>query len=176
MVSHFILVRHGSPRWDIADQRRLRGGARDWVPLSWQGVEEAKHTAERLREETTADLILASPMARALQTAAILSRAMDLPLEVEFDLHEWLPDLDYSFDSFDPVRKATAEMESCGGEWPSGETRCWEPLSSVRRRVLAVLGRYQREEGVIVVCHGVIIDALTGEHLPPGGYATFKLS
>ena len=176
MVSHFILVRHGSPEWDIADQRRLRGGARDWVPLSRQGVEEAKHTAERLREETTAGLILASPMARALQTAALLSRAMDLPLEVEFDLHEWLPDLDHSFDSFDPVRKAAAEMESGGGEWPSGETRCWEPLSRVRRRVLAVLGRYQREGGVIVVCHGVIINALTGEHLPPGGYTTFKLS
>jgi broad specificity phosphatase PhoE len=42
-------------------------------------------------------LILTSPMTRALQTAALLSRALDLPLAVEFDLHEWVPDRTYSW-------------------------------------------------------------------------------
>ena len=87
MVRHllsapFILVRHGSPQWDLVDQRRLRGGTRDWRP--------------------------------------------------------------------------------------------WEPLSSVRRRVLAVLRRYQHEQGTIVVCHGVVIKALTGKQLSTGEFTTFE--
>ncbi len=175
MNARFILVRHGSPDWNLADQRRLRGGTRDWVPLSPQGVEEVRQAAERLRGEMNAGLIVASPMTRALHTAAILSRALDLPFEVEYDLHEWLPHLNQDFDSFDFVLKAAAEMDSRGGEWPSGESRCWEPLSSVRRRVLAVLRRYQREQAVIVVCHGVVISGLTGEQLLTGGYTSFEL-
>lgn len=174
LTARFILVRHGSPQWDLADQRRLRGGMRDWVPLSPQGVEEIRQTAERLRGETTAGLILASPMTRAIHTAAILSRTLDLPLEVEYDLHEWLPHLNQDFDNFDFVLKVTAEMDGFGGEWPPGETRCWEPLSRMRRRVLAVLRRYQHEQGAIVVCHGLVIKALTGKQLSTGEFTAFE--
>lgn len=73
------------------------------------------------------------------------------------------------------MRAATTEMESCGGEWSPGETRSWEPLSRVRDRVLSVLRRHQREQGVIVVCHGLVITALTGKSLSPGEYTAYKL-
>ena len=42
-----------------------------------------------------AQLIVSSPYTRALQTASIISRAVDIPLQVEMELHEWLPDLNY---------------------------------------------------------------------------------
>lgn len=80
----FTLARHGPPFYDLAEERRLRGGVRDWVPLSPEGIAEVERAAERLRG-LSADLILSSPMTRALQTASILSRTLDVPLAVEFD-------------------------------------------------------------------------------------------
>lgn len=145
------------------------------MPLSQKGITEIEQTAQRLRN-TAATLVLASPMTRALQTAHILSRTLDLPLAVEFDLHEWLPDLTQSFDSLAEVVAASRDMEAHAGEWPEGETRTWEPLSSVRRRAEGVLRRYAHMEHVIVACHGTLISALTGEALPCGGTAAFRFS
>ncbi len=170
----FILVRHGSASYDLAEARRLRGGMRDWVPLSPRGVEEAEAAAARLKG-TSARLILSSPMTRALQTAAILSRRLDLPLAVEFDLHEWLPDLTQTYDSSKVVADAAEEMARCGGEWPEGASRSWEPLSQVRRRVLDVLRRNAQPDGVIVVCHGTVIAALTGRSLGCGEQTLYAL-
>ena len=48
-------------------------------------------------------LIVTSLMTRALQTAALLSRALHVPLAVEFDLHEWVPDLTFSWTTPDEV-------------------------------------------------------------------------
>jgi len=110
-----------------------------------------------------------------LQTAAIISRRLDLPLAAEFDLHEWLPDLTQTYDSSEVAAAAAEEMARCGGEWPEGESRGWEPLSSVRRRVLAVLRRYARNDGVIVVCHGTVIEALTGRSLGCGEQVRYEL-
>lgn len=129
----------------------------------------------RLRD-TRARLILASPMTRSLQTAAILSRAPDLPLAVEFDLYEWLPDLTQTYDSSAVATAAAAEMSQCGGDWPEGQRLGWEPLSQVRRRVLAVLSRYDEDDGhVIVVCHGTVIPALTGRPLGCGEHIPYRL-
>lgn len=173
-MATFILVRHGTPLYNLAEERRLKGGARDWVPLSPKGIEEVEQAAERLRWGD-ADLILSSPMTRALQTAAILSRVLDLPLAVEFDLHEWLPDLTQSYDSAASALASAKEMEQCLGEWPQGETRPWERLSSVRHRVQAVLRRYVELETVIVACHGTVISALKGQPVSCGEHVAYRL-
>ena len=61
------------------------------------------------------------------------------------------------------------------GEWPAGERRRWEPNSSVRRRAQAVLARYTRLAQVEVICHGVVIHCLTGEHTTLGGISPYVL-
>lgn len=173
-MATFTLVRHGTPMYTLAEERRLKGGMRDWVPLSPEGIAEAEQTAERLRG-TPATLVLSSPMTRALQTAAILSRSLNLPLAVEFDLHEWLPDLTQTYDSVAVAMESTRDMAAHAGEWPEGEPRSWGPLSSVRRRVRGVLERYAHREQVIVVCHSMVIEALTGESLRCGGSIEMKM-
>lgn len=173
-MTTFTLIKHGTALYELAEERRLKGGMRDWVPLSTQGVVEIEQTAERLRG-TPATLILSSPMTRALHTAAILSRTLDLPLAVEFDLHEWLPDLTQSYDTAQVALAAGRELEAHAGEWPPGETRPWEPLSRVRHRVQGVLQRYTHLEHVMVVCRGTVIFALTGAALPGGGSTTYRL-
>lgn len=147
---------------------------RDWIPLSARGVAEAEAAADRLCD-TPARLVLSSPMTRALQTAAIISRALDLPLAVEFDLHEWLPDVSQTYDSTAAAVAAAEEMARSGGEWPDGQSLGWEPLSQVRRRVLAVLRQYADQGDVIVVCHGTVIEALTGRSVACGEHVEYRL-
>src|SRR4051794_3116079 len=81
------LVRHGETDWALVNGRRLIGAANDLAPLTSEGTSQILAAAERLRDERVG-LLLASPMTRALQSAALLSRVLDVPLQVEFDLHE----------------------------------------------------------------------------------------
>ena len=62
-------------------------------------------------------------MTRALQTAAIIAAGSGVPLSVEFDLREWVPDIGYGWVGGPYTQHE--EMLAAGGEWPPGETRCW---------------------------------------------------
>jgi broad specificity phosphatase PhoE len=70
------------------------------------------------------------------------------------------------------VRALSSDFEQCQGEWPAGETRLWEPLSSLRNRALDALRRQAtgHPEPFIAVCHDMVIQALTGQaHTEPCG-------
>jgi broad specificity phosphatase PhoE len=169
-LTTFYLLRHGEAQFELADQLHLIGGTRDLVPLTLSGCEQIELAAEQLLE-AKAQLILASPVTRALQSAAIVSRKLDLPLEVAFHLHEWLPDLTFTYQDSKVQDQAYFEMMDLGGEWPAGQRRDWEPVSSVRQRALGVLRKYCHLERVIVVCHFVVIWSLIQENL---GWAQFR--
>jgi uncharacterized phosphatase len=129
---------------------------------------------DRLRA-VGAEIIPSSPTTRALQSAALLSRALDVPISVEFDLHEWIPDLTWRYDQEAVADAAYREMMDLSGEWPAGETRNWEPLSKVRERVTAVLGRYTHLRRLIVVMGNVAIYSLTGQDLRTGTFTEYTL-
>src|SRR4030088_2787674 len=135
-------MRHADTDWALVNERHLVGAANDLAPLTDLGVRQVAAALEQVRP-LGIRLILTSPMTRALQTAALLSRALDVPLEVEFDLHEWVPDLTYRWTTPDEVVTLVEDMRRRGGEWPSKEPRpVWEPMSAVRQRSLGVLTRY----------------------------------
>lgn len=170
----FTLIRHGETDYQIAEDRRLRGAVRDWVPLTERGTTQVELAAEGLRGRSV-DLILSSPMTRAVQTAAILSRRLDVDLRIEFDLHEWLPDLAFQYeDSVEAIERGR-EAAALGGEWPAGESRPWEPYSSLTRRVEAVLRRYAGVGHVLVACHGTVIATLTGKRVGTAETVPFEL-
>ena len=81
---------------------------------------------------------------------------------VEFALHEWVPDLSFRWTDLKEVLEYQNDFRACEGEWPAGEERCWEPLSSIRSRATEVLRRYLAFDKVLVVCHGMVIYSLTG--------------
>ncbi|SFS63467.1 histidine phosphatase family protein [Marininema halotolerans] len=161
-MAQFYLIRHGEPYWELTDERHLVGVQRDLVPLSVKGEREAKQAAYDPRF-AKADLILSSPYTRALQTAAIISRILDLPIQVEYDLHEWIPDQTLSYDSFEQLKTLRAEFQRHHGVHPPGETPIWEPIDSIIQRVKGVLERYRDYQHVIVVCHGTVIRSITGD-------------
>ena len=154
-----MFLRHG--RWDVEHGRRFRGHGVDLTPLSPDGEDDAEAAGHALAAAPP-NLILASPMTRALQTAMIVAWHVDRPVVVELDLHEWMPDDTQSWIDGTVPQAAAAEMRSCGGEWPLGETRAWEPLSAIRRRVGAVIDRRRNAGDLLVVCHSVVIEAMTG--------------
>lgn len=168
----FYLLRHGHANYDLADEKRFEGITRHLVPLTSRGLAQIGSIIDEMGS-FHAEIIVSSPITRALQSAAILSRRLDLPLEVEFDLHEWIPDLTFTFDQESLIRNAYREMISLDGEWPQNRPKNWEPLSCVRQRVKNVLRRYCSFSSLIVVCHGVIITSLTGKEVDTGNYQTY---
>ena len=81
--TRLVLVRHGETEWNAAG--RLQGAID--VPLSERGRWQAQCVARRLREEPLA-AVVASDLARAMQTAAPLAAALGLPVTPEPRLRE----------------------------------------------------------------------------------------
>ncbi len=153
------LLRHGRADYDVVD--RFVGHGRDLAPLTPDGNADAERAASALAG-TPPDLILASPMTRALQTAMIVGRRVDRDVVVELDLHEWMPDSTQRWHGPTVPLAAYAELRAAGGEWPAGTTAGWEPLSSVRARARAAIDRHRDRGHLLVVGHSVVIEALTG--------------
>ena len=109
-----FFVRHGHPDYTEPKALGYPGFGNDLAPLDALGRSQAEQTARdpRLKQ---GQLIVASPFTRALQTAAVLSHRLDLELRVEVGLHEWLPDLTYSYTDVETVERARAEFDAMNG-------------------------------------------------------------
>jgi broad specificity phosphatase PhoE len=150
-------VRHGETDYEVVQSRGVRGWATSFAPLSHLGRLQIDTIARDYRLQE-ADAILCSSYARALESAALLSRALNKPLYVEYDLHEWLPQKDPLGEiDGELLRRATVELAP--GRAGSGP---WETLDEVRERVLRVLRRYAGFGHTIVVTHSVVIQSVVG--------------
>ena len=87
----FYLIRHGQPDYSGLESHGFFGFGRAFAPLSPQGIVQAEAAARDPRLKN-AEFIVSSPYTRALQTAQIISRETGLPVVVDLDLHEWMPD------------------------------------------------------------------------------------
>ena len=165
-MTAIYLVRHGEADYELIRKRHWPGKLADLAPLTARGIEQADAAGERLADVGAVKL-LSSPFTRTMQTASAVSCRVGLAIEVELDLHEWLPDDTFRWHDLSGVRALVADFDSCGGEWPPGERRVWEPLSSVQHRSAAALrGAAASVTGsgsIIAVCHEMVIRSLTGE-------------
>jgi probable phosphoglycerate mutase len=148
------LLRHGPTEWNAA--RRLQGRAD--IPLSPQGREQVR--AWRLPPELAAARLVASPLARARETARLLGgREPALaPGLVEMDWGDW------EGMTFDELRathaQAFAAAEANGVDFrpPRGES-----LREVRERLTAWLAAAAAgPEPVVAVTHRGVLNALVG--------------
>jgi broad specificity phosphatase PhoE len=154
-------MRHAEPNWALVEGDAWRGAANDLAPLTELGEMQATAAAEVLRRDPP-DLVLSSPMTRALHTAAIIANALDLQLRVDLDLREWLPDESYQWTSAGQVQQAYESMIEHRGI-RTGDGDLWESLASVRSRAWEALRPHEAPgRSLLVVCHEVLIHALTG--------------
>ena len=116
----FYFVRHGKTDYSEHNQKIYQGYGVNLASLAEKGKKQIKQTAkdERLQD---ADLIISSPYTRALQSAAILSRKLNVKLEVETDLHEWLANKNYMYEEDSKAELACAEYFSLNGDYPPGQ-------------------------------------------------------
>lgn len=156
-----LLIRHGQADYTEIDAFGYPGFGRDLAPLSELGRKQAADASEDPRLNGT-ELLVSSSFTRALQTAAILSRQLNLELRVEPGLHEWLPDLTFSTSAVSEVHQAAEEYRSCNGVWTPECQYRWESAEQLRNRVLKVLMSYKQAgwQKIAVVTHGMVIQQL----------------
>ena len=174
-MARFLLLRHGETAWDLPRGKGTKGWGIEIAPLTEKGIRQIQAIVPDIRDWAP-ELFLSSPATRTLESCALICSELKMPFKVAFDLHEWIPDQTQMWTSIDEVRTAYEEMERCGGEWPEGETRGWEPLSQVRHRTLGVLEQYRKRSRVAVLCHEVVIKSLTGHNLGLAESIAYEIS
>jgi broad specificity phosphatase PhoE len=137
-------------------ERKFKGHGRDLAQLTNRGVEQAKAVAKDNRLEG-ASLIVSSPYTRALQTAAIISKERSLDIEIEVDLHEWLPDMTFNYASDEESIAAIHDCTACKGDYTDDDPKKWEKLSTVAGRAFKGLEKYLDYDKIIVVTHGIVM-------------------
>jgi broad specificity phosphatase PhoE len=163
-MTMIYLLRHGEADYHPVRDRQWPGSMADLAPLSARGIQQAIAAADELAG-VGATTLVSSPFTRTMHTASFVASRLGLPVEVEFGLHEWLPDDTFGWQTHDEVLVQVRDFDAHDGEWPPGEHRPWEPLSVVRRRAgAAVRAAADRTPGgaVIAVCHETVIRSLTG--------------
>ena len=155
-----LFVRHGEPDYGLVQSRGICGWATSFAPLTPRGRLQIDTVSRDYRLQE-AEAILCSSFARALESGARLSRALNTQLFVEYDLHEWLPQKDPLGDiDAGLLDRASQDFRAGGPVDPGGVP--WETLDEVRSRVLGVLRRYRRFTSLIIVTHAVVIGSLVG--------------
>lgn len=170
----FYLVRHGEPDYSEIDTKVYRGFGAQMCPLTQEGCAQIKNTAKDIRLKN-ASLIISSPYGRALHTAAILSKELGVDIRVETDLHEWLANKHYFYENSDVATNNLKEFNANNGNYPNGIEKDWETFEIMKDRATSVLEKYKDYDKVIVVCHGILMQAITGFHHPTYG-EIFELS
>lgn len=159
-TTHLLLVRHGRTE---GNRRQILQGTSD-LPLDGLGLRQAERIAMRLELEPPADLLLSSPLSRALTTARIIGQRIGLEPQIVADLREMsFGDLEgLTIDEARARRPdlvaALVDLNNFDLTWPGGESRRGF-YDRVARTFHAILHAYDQER-IIVVAHGGVIGAL----------------
>ncbi|WP_144800096.1 histidine phosphatase family protein [Halorubrum depositum] len=156
-----LFVRHGTTEWNEAG--RIQG----WAPvgLSDRGREEAATVADAIAERHAIDAVVASDLARTVETAEPIAAAAGVDVETDprlrerdFGVFQGLPSDDFfeRFPDFDLLESGRAAAERAP---ESGES--W---LAVRDRVLDAAADLRAREGTVVaVTHVNPIRLVVGE-------------
>lgn len=172
-MHHLFMVRHGTTQW--IEARRVQGATDS--PLSERGIEEARCAAENLNH-IPFDAVFCSPMGRTRQTADIvcgLQAARPIYLD---DLRE----MDFGiYEGFAYVEPPQGDLTACMKihlmariliAQISGET-----IARVKQRAVKAwenITAAQPSGRVLVIAHGVILNALLAHLLPKIEYQAIK--
>jgi probable phosphoglycerate mutase len=150
-------VRHGSTAWN--KEKRAQGSSD--IPLDQDGIAEAQKLAERLRPEKW-DVIYASPLSRAKQTAEIIKKTYgDIPLHFDARLRE----------SGGGQIEGTIEQERIlkwGENWRELDLGLEKREEVIERGLPAIeeIAANHPGQNVLIVSHGGFISHLLNELSP----------
>jgi broad specificity phosphatase PhoE len=160
----YWLIRHGESTWNAAGRWQ---GQLD-PPLSVQGRSQATCLAAVLRAEDV-ELIVASDLARCVETATIVCGQLGLPLELnaalrELDAGSWAGLTRREIGERDA--EALVRFDSGDPDAPAGGAESRRDVARRVRRGLRSLAVCHPGRRVAVVTHGGVIRALLPEARP----------
>lgn len=159
-MAKFYLVRHGKPDYSYGDTHGFIGQGHDFAPLKKDNIEDVIKTSKDPRLKK-AQIIVASPYTRALQTASIISKETGIDIAVEPDIREWQPDLTYQYKNADEMNIYYNEYVENNGIYPENEQKKWETKEQLNLRVMSVINKYrQKYDTVIVVAHKMAFQSI----------------
>lgn len=164
--TRLILLRHGQTPMSAARQYSGRSNP----ALSELGRYQAEAAAVALAERGGIDLVLASPLLRARQTADAVAARLDAPMEtderlIEMDFGEW------DGLTFDEARALHPELHEKWVKDPTLTTPGGESLQKLHRRVKKLREELQRDhpgKNILVVTHLTVIKSLLRQGLDGG--------
>jgi phosphoserine phosphatase len=172
-MTTFLLIRHGETEWN---REKVYRGRKD-IPLSENGRAQARHLAAALREEKM-EAIYASPLSRAMETAAAIaaSRSLDIvPCDglVDMSFGEWEGLSVDEARARDPQAYAIWENDPADFVPPGGES-----LAAIRSRIAETLGELVQKHPsgtVALVTHRVVCKLMICEVLGLENAAFWKI-
>jgi probable phosphoglycerate mutase len=163
-VTRLVLIRHGE---STATVNRTIGGWRTCTGLSPLGRQQAERLRDRwaAQDQFTADVLIASQYARAIETAEIIAPGiggLDVVADEGFGEHDPGPDCDglpYTefLEKFDISPDVWDSGDPFATTFPGGETIAafhYRVGTAVRR----IIDQYAAKT-VVIVCHGGVVDA-----------------
>ena len=155
-----IFVRHGQTDYN---KRGIMQGQEIDVPLNNMGVEQVAEMAKLLPEHV--DRILSSPMKRTAESAEIINKRYNLPIEFRDELKELRygafagktsGEIAEALGDTEPGKKdsnATFDYRAYGGE-------CGEDLKARLKKCVDGFLATNQNETIVAVAHGGVIAAM----------------
>lgn len=151
------MIRHGEADYTDIDKGNFIGFGRDLAPL--KNCKDLDINYDKLKN---AEIIVSSPITRALQTAAYITRETRLDLVVDVNLHEWLPDVTQQYKNTDEMFKLYKDFLKNSGVY-SSKKQVWESLENLQNRIRKVLDKYYGEyESIVIVAHSMVCKVCAG--------------
>ncbi|MEI8308489.1 MAG: histidine phosphatase family protein [Chloroflexales bacterium] len=182
-MTHLYLIRHGEAEANI---KPIVAGMKGDIGLTPRGRSQAEHLRDRLARthEIAADVLIASTLPRARQTAEIIQPALGLPIIFDDTVQElYIGEADGMSNTEAWAKYGTPDFDAAPLRpiAPGGES--W---GSFTLRVATALTRITSEHAgktIVVVCHGGVIDnsfihffQMPGMVLPPTDFHTRNTS
>lgn len=154
------LIRHGE---SVANTQPIIAGMRSDVGLTERGREQAALLEDRLRTDAwTADVLYASTLPRAVETAAYVSRGLGLPVHHDDEIQELRPGVADGLSIAEwrerypgldpgPANRPFQRFAPEGESWSQFVVRAGTALTRILEN--------HRDRSVVVVTHGGVIDA-----------------
>lgn len=147
-----LLVRHGQTEWNKL--KKVQG--RVDIELNETGIEQAKET-KKLLENENIDLIICSPLKRAMQTAEIINENRNIPIIYDENI------IERDFGEFGGLKETEFDYK---GYWNYKENQKYEKAENIKvflNRVYEFLDRikiHYSNKKILIVTHGGIAAAV----------------
>lgn len=146
-MTTICFVRHGETDWNV--QGKLQG--KTDIPLNNNGIAQAEESATFLMNESW-DLVIASPLKRAKNTAEIINEKLNLPLILNDAFME------RSFGDAEGMLLTERMAAYPNHDYPNQEAR--ESFENRLIKGMTEIANEYQDKRVLLVAHGAVINAI----------------